>query len=453
MSAEVEVKSDAPQERGRLRRGAAIEFGTFGLQQILRLGSNLLLTRWLFPEAMGLSILVGTVVLGLSMLSDMGTRECVIRSPRGEEPLFLNTAFTLLAVRGLVLGVLLVVLAQPAAWFFKEPQLRNLIYLSALQTVISCLHSTSTFTLRRRLVLGRLNAFELAIFFITLGVTLPWAYVSRSVWPLVGGNFVGTCLYTVGTHMFSVGYRNRFQWDPAAAREISQFGRWIFGSSAASFAGSQIDRILFGRFSGAAWLGIYSIAVNLSEALASVVSRMIGSLLYPALGRMSTAAPEEIGRAYYHFRLRLDLLSMLGSGFLGGFGGWIIYALWDSRYSGAAWMLQILCVRVALGALASPAETCLTAQGLPRFGFLRSLSRGITSAVAIPVGYHFYGVPGVIWAGVVSELPSFFVVWPALYRRNQLRISRELLAVALFVVAFGAGTLLKLVIPEVHVRR
>ena len=35
--------------------------------------------------------------------------------------------------------------------------------------------------------------------------------------------------------MIDLGYRTHFRWDPETRREIMHFGRWILGSSVASF--------------------------------------------------------------------------------------------------------------------------------------------------------------------------------------------------------------------------
>ncbi len=72
----------------------------YGSSQCLRLISNLILTRLLVPELFGLMALVNTFIIGLNLFSDVGIRPSIIRSERGEDPLFLNTAWTLQVIRG-----------------------------------------------------------------------------------------------------------------------------------------------------------------------------------------------------------------------------------------------------------------------------------------------------------------------------------------------------------------
>ena len=86
-------------------RGSFLTVLNFGGHNILRLGSNLILTRILFPEAFGLMALVQVVLAGTEMFSDFGIRGSIVQSSRGDDPVFLNTAWTVQIGRGVLLGL------------------------------------------------------------------------------------------------------------------------------------------------------------------------------------------------------------------------------------------------------------------------------------------------------------------------------------------------------------
>ena len=52
--------------------GAYWTVANYGLSQALRFGSNLILTRLLFPDLFGLISLVNVILLGLCLFSDIG---------------------------------------------------------------------------------------------------------------------------------------------------------------------------------------------------------------------------------------------------------------------------------------------------------------------------------------------------------------------------------------------
>jgi O-antigen/teichoic acid export membrane protein len=438
--------------RGRLLRGSLFELSGYGAQQVLRLGGNLILTRLLFPAAFGLASIVSLFMMGLVMLSDVAVGPCIIQSKRGDELAFLNTGFTLQAVRGPALALLMVLLAKPAAWFYRDPHLTPLLCVGSLQLVINGLHSTSVYSLRRALRLGWVNGLELGQTLISLPLTIVLAKIYPSPWALVLGSLAGTLFLTVASHFLPVPYRNRFQWDRSALLEIRQFGRWILGSSAASFFGGQSDRILLGRFLGVAWLGVYSVAANLSDSLGAVIIRLVNGVMYPALSAAARSNRDDISDFYYRLRKRLDLLAMSGAGFLTGAGGWIVEVLWDRRYTDAAWILQVLCVRVAVTLIVSPSETCLFALGHTRYGFQRSITRLFASLVCLPAGWYLAGIRGVVWGTVATELFTVFAVWPKFKSLGILQISKELRSIAIFGAFMAAGALLRPWLPHIHLR-
>jgi O-antigen/teichoic acid export membrane protein len=92
-------------------RGSIYELAGFGASQVVRLFSNLILSRLLFPEAFGLAALIAIFNTGLVMLSDVGIEQSVVQNDRGDEESFLNTAWVLHITRGGLLWVLSCLLA------------------------------------------------------------------------------------------------------------------------------------------------------------------------------------------------------------------------------------------------------------------------------------------------------------------------------------------------------
>ena len=117
----------------------------------LRLVNSYILTRLLFPEAFGQMILVTTVIVGITMLSDIGLAPSVIQSVRGDEPGFLNTAWTLQVLRGIGLWFLALLLAWPAAHIYHDSRLTLVLSVLALSTIITGFNSTNILTLARHM--------------------------------------------------------------------------------------------------------------------------------------------------------------------------------------------------------------------------------------------------------------------------------------------------------------
>jgi O-antigen/teichoic acid export membrane protein len=422
-------------------RGSALEMLGYGSAQVIRFISNLILSRLLFPEAFGLAALVTIMNQGLIMLSDVGLPTVIVQSPRGDDVRFLNTAFTWQAVRSVLLYVCAVALAWPMALLMHEPQLTLLIPVGSISVLLLGVRSTAYFTLRRQLRLGPLLILELASQVGAVGLMIPWAMIAPSVWTLVGGGVMSAVVTAFGSHMISVGYRNRFEWDKSSAKDMLEFGKWIAGSSMLTFASQQGDRLLLGRFMGAGPLGVYSIAVFLSGALGEAISRITTGVFFPAYSRVNNDEPHRLREVFYRTRLVSDAIILPALGGLAILGPWVVGFLYDERYHAAGWMLRVLSIRVALSCMVWPLQFCLFALGHARYGFYLNLARVLTLAIGVPIGFNVAGVPGLVWAVTVSEIPALFVCYFGFGRAKLLSVLNELRAPAFYAAGLMLGFL------------
>ncbi len=413
---------------------ASVVFG-----QVVRLGKSLILTRLLFPEAYGVMAIVWAVLYALEMLSDVGLSAAVIRHKRGDDPDFLNTAWTMKAIRGVILCTVACAVAYPASVFYGKPELALLIPVAALTSLIEGFASTKIFSCQRSMVYGRLTMLEFADSLFGLVVTLTWAYFYPSVWALLGGAVVGRLFQVTASHLMLPGARNRFMWDPVAASELTHFGKWIFFSSVVYLLYSQGDRILLGKYLDATLLGVYSVAIMLSETVNGVVSRLNNAVLYPALSQVVNNDRGRLKNVFYRARLGTDALMVMPIAVLMMIGTEVVRVLFDARYHEAGWMLQILCVRLLMVSVLLSSESCLFALGQPRYAVIQNVCRAVWILVGIPVGWRAYGITGVVWAVALTEVPVVFVLWFGMARNKMLSIAHELRSLLFVALGLVAG--------------
>ena len=266
MSTEI-VSEEAPSElrslEKRALRASIWSILEYGSNMGLRVVSSLVLTRLLLPAYFGEMTLVMTMIVGVNLLSDIGLAPSVIQSPRGDDPLFLNTAWTIQVGRGLVLWLIAIAISWPVAAFYHDPKLRMLLPVLALGTLISSFNSTGLLTLSRHMGVRRLFAIDgsTAVLNVLL-VSIAWAYFKPSVWAIVGGQLVSTSFRLCLSHISSVtpGIRNSFAWDRESVSNIIHFGKWIMVGTAFFFFASQADRLVLGRLISLTLLGIYGLA-------------------------------------------------------------------------------------------------------------------------------------------------------------------------------------------------
>jgi O-antigen/teichoic acid export membrane protein len=419
------------------------------LGQAIRFGTNLLMTRLLVPEMFGVMAIANMVMIGLALFSDLGLRQNVVQSPRGNDPAFLNTVWAAQIVRGFMIGAfaacggLILALANqfgivPETSAYAMEVLPYVVAALGIGAVVSGFDSTKAFEASRHLEIGRVTQIDLLAQVAGVAVMLLCALFMRSVWVLVAGGIATSVIRMALTHMWLTGVRNRFQWDSVAFREIFHFGKWIFLSSILTYFGSASDMMILGGLVSAKVLGVYSIAILLLNAIEQIVMKLAGNVAFPALSEVARERRSNLGTTLYKFHLPMAAFSYGFAGLLACAAPAIVGLLYDARYADAGWMLQIL----ALALVAVPYRLhamSLLSLGQPRRHTYLMAIRLAAILVTVPAGFHLGGMQGVVW-GIVA---SYFTSIPAslfFASRNELvDLRKELLPLPVFALGWLAG--------------
>lgn len=311
-------------------------------KNLLRLASNLILTRLLFPEAFGLMAIVQVFTTALEMFSDAGLRTSIIHNKRADEPDFLNTAWTIQVGRGVLLWLGTCALALPVAAIYDEPILAQLLPVAGLAAVIRGFQPTKVFSASRHMMIGRVISLNLAAQAIGIVVVATTAWILQSVWALVLGGLVGAVIRQLLMRYALPGLRNGFRWDPATARELFHFGKYIFLATAFGFVVNHADKAVLGGFIPLDLLGIYTIG-SLFAMLALGVAQALNARVVMPLVRMRPPGESDANRRNI-FRVRRLLigLCLAGNAMLGLIGIELVEILYDPRYAMAGPILVLM---------------------------------------------------------------------------------------------------------------
>lgn len=420
-------------------RGSVWTVGGYGLQQVLRLGANLVLTRLLFPEAFGLMALVGAFMQGLAMFSDIGIGPAIIQGRRGSDPDFLNTAWTIQILRGFLLWLATCLLAWPVAAFYGEPILVGLLSAAGLSALIAGFTSTRLFIANRRLWLGRLATLELLSQAVSIVCMIALALAMRSVWALVLGNLVAVATKTAASYFLLSGPVNRLRWEAESRRELLRFGRWIFVSTLLAFWAMQADRLILGKLVTLEVLGVYSIALTFTAAAGQVFERLSRSVLMPALADVARRAPGRFRKSLLAGRRALLSGGVLGCGAAVLLAPLFFQSLYDPRYHQAGWMAQLLTISLWISLLQRTSRA-----GLLALGCTAPLAGGnavnlLVTLIAAPLGFSLGGLPGFILGWSFGNLAGLAVIQTSLRRRNSDTTGQDLAFTFALAALIGAG--------------
>ena len=411
----------------------------FGGSQVLRLGSNLILTRLLFPEVFGLMALVQVVLGAIQMLSDIGISTSVVRDKRGDDPDYLNSAWTLQVIRGAMIWLLCWLIAYPLASFYEAPELALLIPVVGLSAMIHGFYTPSVMSLKRHVKLKPLIVWELIGQSVAVVSTLLLAWYFRSIWAIAFGGLLGAFVTLILSYRLLPSTRPHFRLEPEALANIYNFGKWIFISSFISFFINKGDVLILGAFLTKENLGVFAIAAIWSKVILELLLKINQLVLLPLYADIGRQGNEESKLAVRKTRLYLLLATLPLVWVLVIGGQFVIDFLYDSRYSSAGWMLQIL----AVGTIGS-IITVTTANALLAFGdsygfMLFQVARGLLLLACMTFGFHYFGIVGLI-SGIAASKFLCYPILAFLVKKHQVWWpSLDLLAIISSALAIGLG--------------
>lgn len=443
---EAASRAATPDVAALRRRAVGGSFWTmagFGASNVLRLIGNIVLARLLFPEAFGLMAIVHVFIQGLWLFTDVGIGPAIVQSSRGDDPKFLDTAWTIQLCRGVVLCLVSFVIAWPVSRLYasNDPMAVELLwYLPAtgLTAIMDGAIATRLHVYGRHLRIRQLTLLDLATQVTSLTVMIVFAVIYPSVWALVAGSFAKCGLRLVVSHTLLEGERNRLRWDPEAARALFQFGKWVFVSTMLTFLATQADRLIFGGLVSWDLLGVYGIAVALAWMPVGALLQIGAKVVFPALSRLRDHEEALLREAA---RVRVPLL--IGGGALVSAmlpaAPALIDLLYDDRYTAAGWIVQLLLFGAWFQVLEAPNTALLLARGETRAVAIGNATKLLGLLVLLHVGFWLANFPGAL-AGLALADAGRYVATSVLVRRRGLRfLSLDASASALVVVACGLG--------------
>ncbi|WP_347266268.1 oligosaccharide flippase family protein [Paracoccus sp. (in: a-proteobacteria)] len=409
----------------------------FGLGQIMRLGSNLILTRLLSPDDFGLMTLVTSFLIGLTMFSDMGFGPSIMQSRRGDDPDFLDTIWTLKIVRGFMLFLTALAMSWPLAVFYDAPEFAWVFPVAASSLMIGGFFPTRIDSAARHLQIGRLTVIELCNQLIGVLLTIAAALILQSVWALVWGNVLGAVAQLLMFRHFLPGHRNRLRMEPEARAEVMKFGLWIFFSTICGFVLFQGDRIILGRVLTLEQLGIYNIGLFLATVPMMLGSSIANRLFIPMYRQHPPGESAADRRILARTRAGLSAVLLSAAVVLAWVGPGLVELLYDPRYHTAGGILvAIACIQM-LQVIPISYEYSALAAGDSRGFFIMQSARALIYFALVLAGAWAFGLPGLLIGQGLAQLLCYPVtVWLA--RRHRCWDPRhDLVAAALAVLAIA----------------
>ncbi|MGC5778809.1 oligosaccharide flippase family protein [Methylobacterium sp. NFXW15] len=441
---EAEAVSADPKTKNEGRRLAVNVLAGGGVNLVkiaLQLVMLPLMAHLLGPAEFGIYALALPTVAFFMTLADGGLGASLAREPLESRDVW-STAFWLVLILGVLLGVLIAGWGMVLASLSNEPRVANVMSLLAFSFILvtSAVLPYARLTRERRLVAissadlaGNLTGAAVAVTLAVSGagaLSLAAQYVTLY---LVRSIVLNAIAFVPPDFTFRL----------TVLKSHISTGSSLVCSRLADFAGRFAENLAFGRMFGPAALGTYTFANQVPRFVCESASNPLWGALYAHALREDDASIRQLHAKLVHIlALVVAPVAFFASATVPG----LIHMFLGPAWQDAATLLSVLIPFYALNVIASLCGSVLLARGHGWTIFWLTVLLVVARIASVALGYWF-GPLGVVWGVSLAQVLFSCLAFLALKRIGILSL-RSLMRGILAPVAVGmvAGFICHLVV-------
>ena len=371
--------------------------------------STIILARILVPADFGLVAMATAIGAILDILGAFSFDLALIQNPDAKRHHY-DTVWTFNVLFGILCTVVYIVIASPAAGFYGDPRLRNVIYVLSLGNLINGFSNIGTVNFRKEMQFKDEFIMQFSRRIIMFIVTVVGAYKFRSYWGLVLGILAGRITGVIISYIMHT-YRPKFS--TTGWGDLINFSKWLFINNLSYFFNQRAADFIIGKMLGSHGLGVYSLSYEISNMPTSEIAAPINRAVFPGYAKMAHDI-KELRKGYLNVLSVLALIAMpVGVG-IALTSKYIVPVLLGNNWNESIPVIQILAIFGALNVIQNNCGTVYLALGDSRLATIFSVSFSVLLILFIILLIPGKGVMGVAWAYLITSgitVPvNFFIV-------------------------------------------
>lgn len=387
------------------------------IDRLIGVVSVVLLARLLTPADFGLIAMATSVVALIELMSAFGFDTALIQRPDAQRRHF-DTAWTFQVIFGVVAALLLVVVAIPAATFYRDPRIAHILPVLAAASLFTGFANIGPVLFRKELDFAREFRFLLAKRLAAFMVTLMAAWWLRTYWALVAGIVTGSFVAMLISYLMHP-YRPRLSL--GAARELMHFSKWLFASNIVSFLQAHADKFILGRTVGSRDLGLYNLAQEVAALPSTAVIAPINRAVFPAYAALNGDLIA-LERRFLVVIGQIAAVAMPLSFGLAVLAEPVVSLLLGTQWLESVPLLQTMVIVGLVGALQSNLFSMILALGQPKWTTVIGASLALLSLPLMAVMSSTYGAQGAAAAHVIIAFAGLVPLHIVFFRLTRFRV-------------------------------
>ncbi len=414
------------------------------ISRIVDLGTVIVLAHILRSQDFGLVAIAMTVIYILEAALELPVSQALVRLPAVTGPHY-DTAFTLSFIRGGLLSMSVCAVSFPFAQVYQDPRLIQLVCLLSLAPAARGLVSPRMADYARNLDFSRDFAIELVGKLMAFSAAICVAISFRSYWSIAIGTVAAPLTATVASYVLAP-YRPRF-----SLSELSSFSGFLGWITVAQVIGAlnwQTDRLLLGKLTSRAELGLFTTANDVANV---PLMTLFGPILRPLLSAFALLK-SDLERLQNSYQTSSSAMVTLALPILVGeslISEPVVRLMFGEKWLAAAPMLKWLAVSLIPSLFAMPMGPLAMSLDRTQTFVKRNTFEICVKMPLVVLGalkFQFYGV---IFARLISETATVFFCMIVVRQLIDLPIREQLMAPWRGILsALVMAAALELVVPH-----
>jgi len=239
----------------------------------------IILARILSPSEFGLFGIASLILAFLEIFTETGINAFLIQEKSNIEK-FVNTAWVISIVRGILISLLLLLSANFLTIFFDAPESKNLIYLIAVIPFLRGFINPSIVKFQKDLTFNKEFYYKTLSFVIDSGVAIWLAVTIKSASALVFGMIAGVIVELFISYLW-IKPIPRLSFELDKLKLVLSRGKWITLWGILDYFYQHGDDIVVGKLLGTYSLGLYQTAYRVAILPVSEGGEIFNKVTFP----------------------------------------------------------------------------------------------------------------------------------------------------------------------------
>lgn len=249
-----------------------------GLGRVVTLGKIAVLARFLSPLEFGLFGIASLAISLLETVTDTGINVFIIQR-EGELKEYINTAWVISIIRGIIIFLLLAVFSPLISVFFKQ-DVTFLIFLIGFASFLRGFINPSIVTYQKELLFKKEFYLRFSIILTDALVAIALGIKYQRAFALVLAMIAGVLVELVISYVF-IKPHPKLIFEKEKFKKVLSRGKWVTAAGIFQYLFANGDNLTIGRILNAGSLGLYQMAYRISTIPITEISDVFSRVTFP----------------------------------------------------------------------------------------------------------------------------------------------------------------------------